>query len=214
VILDPEGVSGIAAFELQRVTHPAKEPLSAPDSAPQAVTSAASAPLVNEARPSQQPPLAQPQPDPPSQHEQRPADPQAPMHATAPAPASEAVPVAKSTDAERAPGTLNFTQDTYSVAPGEGIARLSVKRRGGSKGAISFRWWTVSGSAQPDRDFVAVQPRSEQMAAGQEQVILFIPVVADATRKGTEYFQVQIDDAEGARLGDQREATVILVGSD
>lgn len=111
-------------------------------------------------------------------------------------------------------GVLSFTEDTYSVGPGEGTARISVKRRSGTHGPISFRWWTVPGSAHVDGDYVPVQPRVEEMAAGQDKATLVVPVVADATRRRTEYFEVQIADPEGgAQLGENARATVILVAS-
>lgn len=109
-------------------------------------------------------------------------------------------------------GVLSFAQDTYSIAPSEGIARLSLKRQGNTKGPVSFKWWTVAGTASPDQDFVPVKPRVEQMADGQEQMALSVPVVADSTRKKTESFEVHIGNPEGARLGTYTTAAVILVG--
>ena len=229
VVMNPGGVPGGTLLGSQRAADRRQAPISTLNSvAP--VTSGSPAPLAsaephNQRSSPAQPPLntaSQPDRTSEAQVPVRPADfnrnesklPESPKVSAA-APEAESLPVAKSTAAEGMPGVLSFAQDTYTVAPEEGIARLNLKRRGGSKGAISFKWWTVAGSAQPDKDFVAVPPRTEQMAAGQEQIVLFVPVVADTARKGTEYFEVHIDDPEGgARLGDNTQATVILVGAD
>jgi hypothetical protein len=109
---------------------------------------------------------------------------------------------------------LSFTEDTYSVGPGEGMARINVKRRSGTHGPVSFRWWTVPGSAQANADYVPVESRVEEMSAGQDKATLVVPVVADATRRHTEYFEVQIADPEGGmQLGENARATVILIAS-
>ncbi len=232
--MNPELIPRMRALVLQRIAGRGDTPTSAP-SAPASVAAAPAVPgslpaLVSETAPDHNSTTAQPSSNSNSEHdrsiEAHAAPPPAELNRDENKPAqlpkvveassgADALSVAKSTAAEGMPGVLSFAQDTYTVAPEDGIARLSLKRRGGSKGAISFKWWTVVGSAQPDKDFVAVEPRVEQMAGGQEQIVLFVPVVADATRKRTEYFEVQIDAPEGgARLGANTRATVILVGRD
>ncbi len=234
VAMNPELIPRMRVLVLQRIAGRGDTPTSAP-SAPASVAAAPAVPgslpaLVSETAPDHNSTTAQPSSNSNSEHdrsiEAHAAPPPAELNRDENKPAqlpkvveassgADALSVAKSTAAEGMPGVLSFAQDTYTVAPEDGIARLSLKRRGGSKGAISFKWWTVVGSAQPDKDFVAVEPRVEQMAGGQEQIVLFVPVVADATRKRTEYFEVQIDAPEGgARLGANTRATVILVGRD
>jgi serine/threonine protein kinase len=131
-----------------------------------------------------------------------------------PVPVPVPVPTVAAPAAHGGPGVLSFTEDTYSVGPGEGMARINVKRRSGTRGPVSFRWWTVPGSAQANADYVPVESRVEEMSAGQDKATLVVPVVADATRRHTEYFEVQIADPEGGmQLGENARATVILIAS-
>ncbi len=116
-----------------------------------------------------------------------------------PAPADTAVPVV-SPPTGGDPGTLEFTADTFTVSEADSMARLTVRRRGGSAGEISFDWHTADDSAIAGEDYASGTVH-EVMAAGQTTATLLIPIVSDAVAEHTELLDVVIDESRGARLG-------------
>jgi len=126
---------------------------------------------------------------------------------------SETEPTILPSQAGTGPGALGFASDTYTVSESDSMARLSVRRRGGAAGEISFTWRTVDDSALAGEDYASAEVR-ETMAAGQATATLLIPIVADSVAENTELLEVVIQDANGAELGSVTRVPVIIIDDD
>ena len=97
---------------------------------------------------------------------------------------------------------IELTADTLEVAPSESVAHLTVLRRGNLRSDVTFMWWTESGTAKAGADFESIGSHVEHMDVGKDRVNLFIPLIADSTRRAAKNFYVVIDQAgPGASLG-------------
>ena len=85
---------------------------------------------------------------------------------------------------------VEFSVDSIEVPAGEPAARVVVHRGGSLRGGASFSWWTEAGTANPGQDFEPVAPHEERIADGKSSVSLFVPVVADSTRRQPKTFYV------------------------
>jgi hypothetical protein len=126
---------------------------------------------------------------------------------------ANAAPATVAVRAADGPGRLEFSSDSVSVGESGSVARVSVRRRGGAAGKVSFSWTTVDDSAIGDEDYAPATVR-EVMADGQTGAILLIPIVADSVAEQTESFDVVIEDASGAELGSLTRVPVIIVDDD
>jgi hypothetical protein len=97
------------------------------------------------------------------------------------------------------------------VAPTDPAAHVIVKRTGNLRADASFTWWTESGTAKPGKDFMDVKTHEEHFEAGKAAADLFVPVVADPTRKESKSFYIVINDpSDGASLG-KRTLTMVTI---
>lgn len=123
-------------------------------------------------------------------------------------PAVEAVAVAPVMEAPR----IDLPRDAAWVETTAPVARIWVRRRGNLDRAVSFQWWTESGSALPDRDFRTVTPRTEVIRKGARGVEVLVPLVPDAMRGEARTFFVKIDAAgSGVALGSRTLMQVAIV---
>jgi hypothetical protein len=98
------------------------------------------------------------------------------------------------------------------VAGDQPVARIWVRRQGELRGAVTFLWWTESGSARADQDFREISPRTARIADGAKGVELLVPLVPDASRQETRTFYVKIDQvSRGATLGTRTLVQVSIV---
>ena len=80
--------------------------------------------------------------------------------------ASKALPVSPTPIAEEL-DVVEFTRHSFSVSEADPVVRLTVRRRGGAAGEISFEWHTVDESALAGEDY-APGTVEEVMAAGPD----------------------------------------------
>jgi hypothetical protein len=100
---------------------------------------------------------------------------------------------------------------TLADSSGALVARVHVRRSGNPHGEVSFTWWTESGSAQAERDFVAFGPRLAHIREGEEGVKLLVPLVADTQQHQPKEFVVAIGQpSAGAALGARTRLRVII----
>ena len=111
------------------------------------------------------------------------------------------------------PGTLEFLADSFTVSEADSLARLTVRRRGGTEGEVRFGWRTADDSAIAGEDYAATTA-TEVMAAGQTKATILIPIVADSVPENTELLDVVIEDTSGARLGATTQVPLIIVDDD
>jgi serine/threonine protein kinase len=136
----------------------------------------------------------------------------APTHTTpkSRAPASAAIPSGAGSRPR-----IELAADSIEVPPSDPAARIVVHRTGSTRGDLSFSWWTESGTAKAEQDFMSVAPREEHIDDGKSSVSLFVPVVADATRRRSKSFYVVINNpSPDASLGKRTLTMVTIPASD
>jgi hypothetical protein len=145
----------------------------------------------------------------------KPGDVAAPPVAAATVPAESAPPVTKIPVVPapvRSRAIIDLPSATQSTAGDEPVAKIWVRRKGGLTGAVTFLWWTESGSAQVDQDFREITPRTATIEDGASGVELLVPLVPNHLRQRPRTFYVKIDEpGSGATLGDRTLIQVSIV---
>ncbi|MEO8314315.1 MAG: protein kinase [Pseudomonadota bacterium] len=141
-----------------------------------------------------------------------PAPPPPPMQITAPAaPAPAPAPVVTVTAALSRP-SIDLPVGPSVVETTSPVARVWVRRRGNLEGVVTFKWWTENGSAEAERDFRSVAPRTQTIPAGASGVEVLVPLMPDPERREARTFWVKIDEAgRGATLGSRTLIQVAIV---
>lgn len=137
--------------------------------------------------------------------------PPATPNVAAPPPETPVVPVAASEAliVPREPGVLSLEQDRYVVSPAERQVAITVRRTGGTDGELSLEWGATNGGAKSGRDFTAPARATLTLAHGQDSAQLVIPILRNAERRYTEYFEVRL--LRGAGTEAVRRATVFIL---
>ncbi|WP_322740418.1 Calx-beta domain-containing protein, partial [Aeromonas salmonicida] len=105
-------------------------------------------------------------------------------------------------------GVISLDSAAASVEEGSALS-LTVSRRDGSHGEASVSYHIVFGSA--DTNDVAPLTGTLNWAAGQsDSQTISIPVKSDTLREGDETFTLELFDASGASLGEQRQTLVTI----
>lgn len=113
------------------------------------------------------------------------------------------------------PVTIEFEKDTYVASESDGSVRLTVRREGSTRGAVTFRWTLRGNSAEPGQDFAAIGPDTETIPAGVREAHITIPLVSDAVTETTELFLVEIEPTQdNVSLRERSHAAVIIVDDD
>ena len=106
---------------------------------------------------------------------------------------------------------IELAADAIDVPAGERMAHVSVRRRGNVRKEASFAWWTESGTAKPGTDYATVARHVDQLASGQANLTLNVPL-ASTLRSQSKSFYVVIDQSdEGAVLGAKTLTMVTLL---
>ena len=106
---------------------------------------------------------------------------------------------------------IELAADAVELPLSDPAAHILVKRTGNLRSDVGFTWWTESGTAKPGQDFMSVKAHEEHFEDGKAVANLFVPVVADPTRKQPKSFYVVINDpSEGASLG-KRTLTMVTI---
>ena len=144
--------------------------------------------------------------------------PSTPPAAPAPAPAEAATysnPVSATPARPGGPDVphsrIELVADTVEVTPGDSVARVAVRRIGSWRGTATFSWWTESGTAKPQRDFVAVKKQPEALGDGKGMISLTVPILADAARTADRSFYVMIDDTSANATLGSRTLTMVTI---
>ena len=110
--------------------------------------------------------------------------------------------------------TLAFTTGDRAVSEAAGAAALTVRRSGGTNGAISVNYSTASGSATAGSDFT-VSTGSLTFADGETTKTISVPIRQDGDVEGAESFDVQLSGASaGIGLASPSTTTVTVVDDD
>jgi hypothetical protein len=112
------------------------------------------------------------------------------------------------------PGGFRFAMPAISVGEGAGHVTLTVKRVGGTEGAVTVQFATADGTARAPVDYHATSG-TLHFAAGQVARPVTIPIANDALHEGAESFTVRLSDpGGGAALGSPTTARVTIRASD
>jgi serine/threonine protein kinase len=106
---------------------------------------------------------------------------------------------------------IELAADTIEVPLADPAARIVVHRTGSMRGEVSFSWWTESGTAKPGQDFMSIAPREERIEDGKSSASLFVPVVADATRRRSKSFYVVINNPSAEASLGKRTLTMVTI---
>ena len=87
--------------------------------------------------------------------------------------------------------------------PRANLRHIVIRRSGNLHAETSFSRWTRP-ARQTRRGYEAVVPHVESIAAGKNAVSLFIPVVADSTRRNPNFYVVISDPSPNTTLGTHR----------
>lgn len=111
------------------------------------------------------------------------------------------------------PGQISLSADRYIVFPGHASAEIEVRRTGSVNGDVSVAWWTQpSAGAKPARDYVSRAPQVALFRNGEETLHFSVPIVANPSRKHTEFFYIVIGKpGDGASLGSITRAAVFIM---
>lgn len=118
-------------------------------------------------------------------------------------------------DDDNPAGLLAFQNAEYTVTEGTPAVTATVIRREGSSGAVSTRVLVANGSATAPRDFINNSPVSLELADGQTEATISVPIVDDGVFEGSESFSLFLDSLTGgASFGATRRATVTIEDND
>ncbi|HEU0010326.1 MAG TPA: Calx-beta domain-containing protein [Verrucomicrobiae bacterium] len=113
-----------------------------------------------------------------------------------------------------APGFIQFLSRHFRVLEEFGPATFTVRRTGGSLGAVSVHYEVRAGTAKPGQDF---QPRSGRIvfADGETVKTISVSVGDDALVEGDETIQLLLSHPRGgAQLADPAEAVLTIGEND
>ncbi len=134
-----------------------------------------------------------------------------PLAVTSPPPQPTVVPSRSAAVAQPSHTRIELAADAVDVPLEDPAAHVLVKRTGNLRAQAGFTWWTESGTAKPGQDYMSVKAHEERFEDGKAVVNLFVPVVADPTRKQSKSFYIVINDpSDGASLG-KRTLTMVTI---
>jgi urease beta subunit len=112
------------------------------------------------------------------------------------------------------PGTLQFSNATYSVNENQGTVTVTVTRTGGSTGSVSVHYATSDGTATAGSDYTATSG-TLTFADGETSKTFTIPILDDTLVEGNETVNLILSSPTGgAALGSQATATLTIVDDD
>ena len=118
-------------------------------------------------------------------------------------------------DTGATPGTLSFTGPTFQTQESAGIATLTVRRTGGTDGAVSVDYSVAGGTATEGQDY-QLSTGTLSWANGDGAIkTIQIPIFDDAIVEGSETVVVTLSNPlGGAALGGPSTATLTIADND
>ncbi len=112
-------------------------------------------------------------------------------------------------------GTVQFSSDRYEVVEGQGAARITVTRSGGTAGTMSVRFKTSDITARAPDDYTAAFAVVSFGAGDSGPKELMVPITDDSLPEGDETAQLVLEDPlEEAAIGDPRFAILKIRDND
>lgn len=107
-------------------------------------------------------------------------------------------------------GSVQFKSAEYTVKEGAGLARVYLSRTGGSVGAASVIYTTLSGTALAGSDYTPTNGMLTWLDGETGDKVVEIPITVDALLETPERFTVQLTDSFSAAYGAPWSTTVII----
>jgi hemoglobin-like flavoprotein len=112
-------------------------------------------------------------------------------------------------------GSLNFTLASYSVNEDGGNATVTVKRTGGSNGAVSVQYATSGGSATANSDYTSTSGMLSWADGDSADKTFTIAIANDGMDELDETVNVALSSPSGgASLGNQSSAVLTIIDDD
>jgi len=113
------------------------------------------------------------------------------------------------------PGSLRFSNASYSASEGAAAATIQVQRVGGDDGAVSVHYSTANGSAQAGSDYTAVSGTLNWADNDDDNKSFQVPILADGDDEANETVQLSLSSpGGGASLGSPAAATLTIQDDD
>jgi len=113
------------------------------------------------------------------------------------------------------PGSFEFSSSAYAVGEGAGKVDITIKRVGGSAGAVTVDWRTNAVTATYDVDYGSFNWTTLTFADGETQKVKSIAILDDSLVEGDETFRVSLSNpTEGASLGNVTSTVVTIKDND
>ena len=113
------------------------------------------------------------------------------------------------------PGTLSFTGPTFQTQESAGTATLTVRRTGGTDGAVSVDYAVSGGTATPGQDYQNVTGTLSWANGDGATKTIQIPIFDDAIVENTETVLLSLaNPLGGAALGGPSTATLTIADND
>jgi hypothetical protein len=109
------------------------------------------------------------------------------------------------------PESFSFQSSVVTVSESQPGVRVTIRRRGGTRGESAVVWWTSDGSALAGEDYANLGTSTEKFAAREDARSILVPIVGDAKAEGRESFYVNLGDPSqpASRVPIQRIEVVI-----
>jgi hypothetical protein len=117
-------------------------------------------------------------------------------------------------DQKLEPGTLQFSNATYSVDEDGGSVEITVTRINGSDGKASVKVVTANGSAKKNKDFKKTTKKLKWADGDDSDKTFTVNIIDDSQIEGDETFKLKLKKAKGAKLGSPKEAEVTIIDND
>jgi ribosomal protein L35AE/L33A len=116
-------------------------------------------------------------------------------------------------DDDDPPGTLQFSNAAHSVYENGGLVEITVTRINGNKGAASVKVITSDGTTQ-NGDYEKIN-KDLMWDDGDDSARTFtVAIFDDFEVEGDETFDLKLENAEGAVLGNPKKAEVTIIDDD
>lgn len=116
--------------------------------------------------------------------------------------------------APMAPAHPAFAASSYDVPVGDPAARIVIRRLGNTQTELSFVWWTEDNSARADVDYASLGHTTEKMAAGEDAITVFVPIISNSLRSRPVQFDVVLAAATTQPDVASARATVTIEATD
>jgi plastocyanin len=108
------------------------------------------------------------------------------------------------------PGTLRFSQTSYSVAESGGSASVTVQRLDGDDGAVSVQFAATAGTASAGADFTATSGTLSWADNDDSSKSFTVTVIADTAAEATETVLLALSNPGGGATIDPARQTATL----